>query len=144
MMLHGVLLYISEDNLSFFFAQFGEVADVSSVKSKLDIATEDIKIMVTVTRKKLYGHTQCANMWRLSSLCCSGRPSASLLVLRGRRASIESLSWEEARTTNPTNHKQEKSAAEAPTGTATSRPSTRTAKKSSRNGGNVPHLDHPL
>lgn len=65
--LHGVPLYISGDNLSFFFAQFGEMADVSSVKCKSGIATGDIKIMVTVTRKNFF-------MNNPNGLICGGRP----------------------------------------------------------------------
>lgn len=38
---HGVPLYITENHLGFFFAKFGEVAGVSSVKSKAGIATGD-------------------------------------------------------------------------------------------------------
>lgn len=32
--LHGVSLYIFEDNVGFFFSKFWEVVDVSTVKSK--------------------------------------------------------------------------------------------------------------
>lgn len=34
MTLHGVPLYISDNYLGFFFAKFGEVSSVSSIKSK--------------------------------------------------------------------------------------------------------------
>lgn len=49
--LHGVPLYISEDQLGYFFAQFCEVSDVSPVKSKTGIATGDMENWITVTRK---------------------------------------------------------------------------------------------
>lgn len=45
--LHGILLYISEDHLGFFFSQFGEVADVSSIKSKAVIGTGDVETLLT-------------------------------------------------------------------------------------------------
>lgn len=35
----------------FFFAKFGEVSNVSPIKRKAKIATTDVEIMVTVTRK---------------------------------------------------------------------------------------------
>ncbi|CAE1242006.1 unnamed protein product [Acanthosepion pharaonis] len=49
--LHGGPLFISLDHLGFFFSKFGEVASVSAVKSKAGIATEDVEVIVTVTRK---------------------------------------------------------------------------------------------
>lgn len=49
--LHGVPVFISENHLGFFFSKFEEVAEVMAVKSKTDIATGDVKIMLTVTRK---------------------------------------------------------------------------------------------
>lgn len=39
---HGVPLYISKDHVGFFFSKFGGVADMSTVKSKARIATDDV------------------------------------------------------------------------------------------------------
>lgn len=44
-----------EDHLGLFVAQFGEVANVSSIKGKAAIATGDVEIMVTVSIKN-HGH----------------------------------------------------------------------------------------
>lgn len=44
----GVPLYITDDHFVVFFANFVEVADVSSIK----IASVDFEIMVTLTKKK--------------------------------------------------------------------------------------------
>lgn len=49
--LHGVPVFISENHLGFFFSKFEEVAEVMAVKSKTDIATGDVKIILTVPPK---------------------------------------------------------------------------------------------
>lgn len=46
--LHGVPF---GGTLVFFFSKFGEVADVTLVKSKAGIATGAVEIMLTVNRK---------------------------------------------------------------------------------------------
>lgn len=45
--LHGLPRYIFEDHVDFFFSKSGEV----TVKSKADIDTDDVEIMLTVDRK---------------------------------------------------------------------------------------------
>lgn len=37
--------------MGFFFSKFGEVHGISTVKSKAEITTSDVEIMVTVNRK---------------------------------------------------------------------------------------------
>lgn len=56
--MHGVALYITEDQLGFFFAKFVEIADVSSVQCKASIANGDFDIMVTLVRKVISRKTQ--------------------------------------------------------------------------------------
>lgn len=50
---HGVLLYITDDHFRVFFANFVEVADVSSIKNKAGIASGDFEIMVALNKKKI-------------------------------------------------------------------------------------------
>lgn len=59
LILHGVPLYITEDHFGYFFARFGEVDDVSSIKSKIGIATRDVKIMVIMNRNFLWEFPMC-------------------------------------------------------------------------------------
>lgn len=56
--LHGVTLYITVDLLAFFFAKFVEVADVSSLQLKANIATGGFDIKGTLTRKKISWKSQ--------------------------------------------------------------------------------------
>lgn len=49
--LHREPLYITENHFGFFFAKFREVVDISSVKSKVGIATGDFEVTVTLTKK---------------------------------------------------------------------------------------------
>lgn len=51
--LHGMPLYISLNHLGLVVTKFAEVASVSAIKNKAGIATEDVELMVTVSRKKL-------------------------------------------------------------------------------------------
>lgn len=64
--LHRVPLYILEDHLGFFFSKFVEVADVSTVKSKVGIATGNLEILITADRE---------NFMKIPNvLLCSGCP----------------------------------------------------------------------
>lgn len=49
--LYGVPIFISEDHLGAFFSDYGPVKGVSSIKSKMGIATSDYE-MVTLTLPK--------------------------------------------------------------------------------------------
>lgn len=68
-MLHGVPLYISKDNVGFFYSKFGEVADMSTVKRKARIATGDVEVMLTVNRKHFMEITNILTRWKPSHLC---------------------------------------------------------------------------
>lgn len=88
-MLHGVPLYISKDNVGFFYSKFGEVADMSTVKRKARIATGDVEVMLTVNRKHFMEITNILTRWKPSHLCGCWRLTSSLLGLQGRWASSE-------------------------------------------------------
>lgn len=49
--MHGVPIDISEDRLGAFFAQYGKVEWVAGIVSKAGIATGDVLIEITLTRK---------------------------------------------------------------------------------------------
>lgn len=49
--LHRVPVFIMEDHLGFFFSKFGQVNDVSAVKSKARIVTGDFEVWVTIKTK---------------------------------------------------------------------------------------------
>lgn len=49
--LHGVLMYITNDHLGVFMAKYGQVKEVSAVRSRAGIATSDYEVMVIMTRK---------------------------------------------------------------------------------------------
>lgn len=50
--LHWVPMYITEDHLGAFFAEYAPVDEVSSIKSKSGIFTGDFEVLVTLTRPK--------------------------------------------------------------------------------------------
>lgn len=47
------LIYITEDHLGVFLANYGWAENVSSVKNRTGIAASDFEVMVTMTRKNL-------------------------------------------------------------------------------------------
>lgn len=50
--LHKVPIYITEEHFGAFLSDYGPVMELTSIKSKLDIATSDFEVMVTLTRPK--------------------------------------------------------------------------------------------
>lgn len=87
---HGVHVDITEVQMRAFFTQYGKVEEVSGVISKAGIATGDIVIQVTLTRRS-FNDIQYFNLPREENAGGGGRSPTLLLVMWGPGAHCEGV-----------------------------------------------------